>query len=144
MQLRSAEVEENPFVTEEELDVLAPSPSSLCKEGDLKNIEQFTIQYGIKRILYHLEETEEGADAVIPTNLHYICHWKNILLNSGIVESSSLNFQEDEALIYSVLHNPDPVPDWTLYGTLYLYAMKVNSSLPSTSRYDIQQVDNKT
>ena len=131
MQLRFSEVDENPFVIEEELDALAPSPSSLCTEGDFQNTEQFTSQYGIRRVLHHLEDSEEGADAVVPTNQHYICHWKNILLNSGIIDSSSLSFQEDEALIYSVLHYPDPMPDWTLYGTLYLYAMKVYSSLPS-------------
>ena len=142
MQVRFKEVDTNPFATDEELDALAPAPFTLCgySYSDLNscNNEGYVEQYGIKRILHQysnniLPELENHDDTIIPNNPTYICHWKDLLISSGIIKSSSLSFQEDDAFVLSVLRYPDPIPDWSVWGTLSLYALKIMTSISATA-----------
>ena len=139
MQLRFAEVHKNPFATTEELDALAPAPFTLCENIELNaiNYVYHIEQYGIKRILHQYSNNVDlenlGDDMILPNNPNYVCHWKDLLISSGIINSSSLSFQEDDAFIFSVLRYPDPIPDWSVWGTLSLYAIKIMSSISASA-----------
>ena len=105
---RFSAVSQSPFITEDELNGIDSSPYSLQPHIKLSKKTKKVIR------LY-------GIDRKIKT--HYICHWKDRLLRQNI-NSSSLTFQEDEALIYTVLHYPNPVRDWGIYETLSFYCLK--------------------
>ena len=66
-------------------------------------------------------------------NLTYICHWKNLFIQNEVIESRSLSFQEDNALIDTFLHYPHPIPDWKFYKTVSFYFLKINCSNGSNS-----------
>ena len=61
----------------------------------------------------------------------YTTHWKEKLISLNVIKPSSLTFQEDEALIYSLLKFPDPVSNWSTWSTLSLYCMKLYTSVSS-------------
>lgn len=63
----------------------------------------------------------------------YICNWKNKFITSNIIEPDSLTFQEDEALLHSLPNFPNPVKDWSYWGTLSFYYMKLYTYLSSAS-----------
>ena len=117
MRKRFRAVSANLFLTPASLDAISISPHHLqtVKEGN-KQTAEIMENYGIERGL----------------NVNYVCHWKDKLLGCGIINCESLTFQEDEALITSVLTYPNPVKDWTLWNTLYLYGLKFLSSVSST------------
>ena len=106
---RFGAVARSPFLTEKELDEINCSPYSL----------QPTVRYNsiIRKVL-----TSYGIDRKLKSN--YICHWKNVLINKNLINSSSLSFQEDEALIYTILHYPNPIRDWYIFSTLSFYCLK--------------------
>ena len=54
-------------------------------------------------------------------------------MRSNIINSSSLTFQEDDALIYLALHYPNPIKDWSRWQSLYFYCLKIMSSVSSTA-----------
>ena len=96
MQTRFNAIDLNPFATKEELDNLAPAPSALIKNPnpELRDVAVLHIEaYGIQHIMHHypLEIDAENInfDAKFPNNPHYICHWKNLLISSDIINSSS-------------------------------------------------------
>ena len=106
---RIGAIARTPFLTEKELDEISCSP------------------YSLQPKVHYSRKTKDifksyGVDRKLETN--YICHWKNILINKHLVDSSSLSFQEDEALIYTVLHYPNPIRDWSIYSTLSFYCLK--------------------
>lgn len=111
---------DNIFITDEELDNLSRSPFQINPNINMNLYpvsRSFLEKYGIYR----------GFKEV------YICHWKDKLISSGIIKHNSLTFQEDEALVFMVLRYPDPVDDWSLWGTLALYCMKLLTSISSTA-----------
>ena len=75
--------------------------------------------------LFKIMETF-GIERELPVN--YICCWKDIIIQHGLITSESLTFQEDEALVASILNFPNPVEDWTVWNTLYLYGLKLMTS----------------
>ena len=111
MQERFAAAYANKFITDEELDAIAKSPYSLMNKsvnwGD-KSIEAME-SYGIHR---------KFSEA-------YICHWKSHMVSAGVIDSSSLTFQEDDARIYMTLHYPTPVQTWNKWKTIYWFSMKM-------------------
>ena len=118
MKKRYGAIDEDLFMTHQSLDNVSQSPYSLqpnlklnCNVGDLFQ------KYGITREL----------------KMNYVCHWKNWLLKHEIINVESLSFQEDEALIHCVLNYPRPVHDWKLWKTLYLYGLKMMTSISSAA-----------
>ena len=106
---RFGTVVQYPFMTEEDLNKIDSSPHSLQSDvRPSKKTKKVIKSYGIDRKL----------------KSSYICHWKDVLLRQKIINSSSLTFQEDDALIYTVLHYPNPVKDWGIYDTLAFYCLK--------------------
>ena len=51
-----------------------------------------------------------------------------MFIKRNIIDSSSLSFQEDDALIFSALHYPNPVSDWSLWSTITFFALKLFTS----------------
>ena len=47
-----------------------------------------------------------------------------MLITQQLIKSSSLTYQEDEALIDTILHYPNPVSDWSIYDTLSIFCLK--------------------
>ena len=140
MQLRFALIDENPFATKDQLDALASAPVSLIGNLDLQscNSVSYIEQYGIKRILQQydddiLDPQNYFNNTIVPNNPNYICHWKDLLISSDIIDSSSLQFQEDDAFITNVLYFPSPVPNWSIWGTLFLFSMKLMTAISSTA-----------
>ena len=111
---RYAAVADDPFLSLEDLNDLSPSPHSLNSagiifEGDLfQKIEGF----GITRPLFG----------------NYVSHWKSKIFEWGLIDPTSLTFQEDEALLYSVLNYPNPVRNWSTWPTLCFYCLKLYAS----------------
>ena len=106
---RFAAVAKAPFMTEDDLNRIDSSPHSLQPHiRPSKKTKKVIKSYGIDRKFKTV----------------YICHWKDVLLRQNIINSSSLTFQEDDALIYTVLHYPNPVKDWGIYDTLSFYCLK--------------------
>ena len=98
-----------PFTTTEDLDRISISPHVL--QGDIRlsrTTRDIVSAFGIDRKL----------------KVHYICHWKNVLITQQLIKSSSLTYQEDEALIDTILHYPNPVSDWSIYDTLSIFCLK--------------------
>ena len=109
MYTRFETITEYPFTTAEDLDKISISPHSLQQHLKLsKQSKDVVRSYGINRKL----------------KVNYICHWKDVLIRERIINSSNLTFQEDDALISSVLHFPNPVSDWSIYDTLSFYCLK--------------------
>ena len=63
--------------------------------------------------------------------MSYICHWKDKLINHGVITTVSLSFQEDESFINCVLSYPDPISDHSKWSTVYLYGLKFLTSISS-------------
>ena len=109
---------EDVFMTTHSLDNIFQSPYSLQPNLKLNdNVVDVFQKYGISREL----------------TVNYVCHWKNWLIQHEIVKIDSLSFQEDEALIHSVLSYPNPVDNWKIWKTLYLYGLKLMTSISSTA-----------
>ena len=110
----------NPLITKEELDKVSISPymlqPHLLVEECMKANELMSM-HGIDR---KLQST-------------YICHWKDVFIKQGIIHSSSLTFQEDDAPLYTTLHCPNPVKDWSAWGTLTYYCLKMYTSASETA-----------
>ena len=68
-----------------------------------------------------------------PGKLIYLCHWKSHLISIGVLNSSSLSFQEDDALLELYPRFPNPVEDWSVYKTLGFYFMKCYCFLSGTA-----------
>ena len=118
MRLLFGAIAENPFMTHAQLDEIYQSPYSLNPLVLIPDSAiSFLEKYGISRQL----------------STEYICHWKNKFIKSGHIQPSSLTYQQDDALIYSTLHHPNPVRDWSLWSTLSLYCLKLYSSLSSSA-----------
>ena len=119
-QKRFRAVYEDPFITVEQLDQLAPSPFSLLTDigPPGEKIKKYLKRYCIARDL-------NGSS--------YICHWKNLFIQNEVIESSSLSFQEDNALIDTFLHYPYPIQDWKFYKTAAFYFLKIYCSNGSNS-----------
>ena len=138
MQTRFGAIVENMFASREELDKMSPSPFLVNRRVELL-VGTITLMnaYGIERVLHQFDQTEyfteywQDPRMPKPRNPNYVSHWKDILITKGIVKCSSLSFQEDDALIFNVLQFPNPVPDWTVWQTLFLYALKVLCSQSS-------------
>ena len=118
MQNRFEAVFYNNF-TVTELDKLAQSPYVLMNEEILLKPQsiKYVNDFGINRKFSE----------------NYICHWKNKFINWGVIDSSSLSFQEDDACVYMVLHYPHPVRDWSKWSTLFWYSVKLVTSMSSTA-----------
>ena len=54
-------------------------------------------------------------------------------MSANVIDSSSLAFQEDDALVYSVLMYPHPIPNWSVWQTIYLYALKLYTAVGGTA-----------
>ena len=129
MQRRFAAVATNIFITTAELDTISPSPHSLnpylnsttgkreLPTGHEKAIESFGIDRKLK--------------------IHYLSHWKNELIAGNFIKSNALTYQEDDAYIYSLLHYPHAVRDWSYWNTISLYCMKMYAAVggPGLSLY---------
>ena len=85
--------------------------------------------YGIKHVMHHYRENECTQLTQHPFNPNYTCHWKDLLISSEVIDSSQLCFQEDDALIFSILNFPNAVTNWSLWGTISLYATKFMCSI---------------
>ena len=114
---RIGAVARTPFLTENDLDEISCSPHSLQPKVHYSRM--------VKGVL-----KSYGIDRKLKTN--YICHWKNVLINKQLINSSSLSFQEDEALIYTILHYPNPIRDWDIYCTLSFYCLKLIAAVGET------------
>ena len=111
-------IDEDVFMTTHSLDNIFQSPYSLQPNLKLNdNVVDVFQKYDISREL----------------TVNYVCHWKNWLIQHEIVKIDSLSFQEDEALIHSVLSYPNPVDNWKIWKTLYLYGLKLMTSISSTA-----------
>ena len=64
---------------------------------------------------------------LLPQNPHYLSHWSDVLISNGLIRPSSLQYQENDAFIFSVLNYPDPIR--SVWGTIELYATKMYSSV---------------
>ena len=119
LQKRFKAIYDNQFITVDQLDKLAPSPFSLLANVSEPKSEtkQFFIKFCIKRDF----------------KVSYICHWKNLFIQNEIIESSSLTFQEDDALMDTFLHYPNPIDDWRFYKTVAFYFLKMYCSNGSAS-----------
>ena len=114
---RIGAVARTPFLTENELDEIGCSPHSLQPKVHYnRTVRGILKSYGIDRKL----------------KINYICHWKNVLINKQLINSSSLSFQEDEALIYTILNYPNPIRDWDIYSTLSFYCLKFIAAVGET------------
>ena len=119
---------------------MAPAPSEFISNPDYDGLATHIESYGVQCILHQYSNSLEEVnldftndDMVIPDNPTYICHWKDLLISSCIIKPSSLSFQEDDAFIYTVLCYPNPVKDWSLWGTISLYALKLMCSISATA-----------
>ena len=108
------------MITMKSLNEISVSPADLIGESmplfSLADIDHLN-RYSIDRQL----------------NTSYICHWKDKMIKSSLIDSSSLSFQEDGALAYMALSYPNPVTDWKQWRTLYFYAMKILCSIGATA-----------
>ena len=122
MQKRFKAVYDDPFTTIQQYDKLAPSPFSLLQndEPSAENIE--SLKKNLSK--YCINRKFSG---------NYICHWKNLFIKNGIIESSSLSFQEDDALIATFLHYPNPIKNWKFYKTVAFFFLKMYCSNGATS-----------
>ena len=68
---------------------------------------------------------------------NYVAHWKSKFLEWGLIDPTSLTFQEDEAFLYPVLIYPNPIKDWSTWPTLCFYCLKlyVSQSAGALSLY---------
>ena len=114
LRLRFGAIHQNPFIGPAALDEISISPHHL---------QTFTEGTDI---IHKIMETY-GIERNLPVN--YICHWKDLIIQHGLITSESLTFQEDEALVASILNYPNPVEDWTVWNTLYLYGLKFMTSV---------------
>ena len=127
MQKRFGAIIKNIFSTKEELDELAPSPFSINQDIGLDHPSKLKANAA-----WHKNMENFGIDrfpSKKDSDITYICHWKDVLMKNNLVDSSSLTFQEDDALIYSIMHYPNPVPDWSMWQTIFLYSLKLMSSI---------------
>ena len=122
MHLRFKAVHNNWFITKEELDEIAPSPYSLLAPMDFLNDSSQDImkRYGIRRDFN-------------PVNVLYTGFWKGRLLIDGVINSSALSFQEDDALVALYLSYPEPIKDWSVYKTISFYFLKTYCYVSSTA-----------
>ena len=111
MRRRFDAVSNNKFITEEKLDKLSVSPYNLLGHN---------LQLGHKAVEY-INRYAVNRDF----DENYICHWKNILIRNGAINSSSLTFQEDDARIFMALSYPHPISNWDEYNTLHCYGLKM-------------------
>ena len=119
MQARFEAVHKDKSLSTKELDKIAPSPYSLVNQKIL--LEEKTVEC-MNRYAINRKYKE-----------NYICHWKNILINSGSIQCSSLSFQEDDARIHMALHFPNPGKNWTNWNALFWYALKMFTSISSAA-----------
>ena len=141
MQKRFGAVHKNQFLNSEDLDNLAPAPSKINDKAnnlsgdELAHLYKCIDSYGIERILlqYRDEDVEKlndtHRDGVVPQNPHYLCHWSDMLISHKIITPSSLRYQENDAFIFSILQFPDPVRNWSVWGTVHMYALKMYTSV---------------
>ena len=115
MQLRFNAIAEDHFMTIEQLDAISASPHSIANITDLSNKHANTF----------------GIDRKFREN--YTCHWKDRLIQTKVIKSNSLCFQEDDAMVYSILRYPNPVRNWNIWSTIELYAMKLYTSVSASA-----------
>ena len=107
---------DNIFCGMEELDAIAQSPFILQPSISLSTTVVNVIErFGIMRDL----------------SCNYTCHWKDKLISADLIDSTTLMFQEDDAFICSILVYPDPIPDWSVWQTIYFYSTKLYTSISS-------------
>ena len=142
MQKRFGLMMENMFASKEELDKLSPSPFLInLNVTILDGTISYMNAYGIERVMHqfnhttHFKEYWRNPKLPKPRNPNYVCHWKDILITKGIIKCSSLSFQEDDAFIFNVSQFPDPVSDWSVWQTIFLYAFKVICSQSSSASW---------
>ena len=116
--MRFGAIKENCFETPASLDRYAMSPYLM--QADLDPNDK-TIE-----VLEHY-----AIDRELETN--YVFHWKDQLILHGIIDCESISFQEDEALIHCILGYPNPIRDWSVWNTVYLYSLKFFSSISATA-----------
>ena len=118
MMARFSAVSTDTFMAVSDLDKVSISPFTMNPSLVIpKRVVASLESYGISRKL----------------SVNYICHWKSKLIESGVVKSNSLTFQEDEAMINSVLCYPNPVRDWSLWSTIAFYSLKLYTSVSATA-----------
>ena len=113
------------FATEQELDRICASPFSLMnplpmlkyKPGETNQAVEDLVRYSIYRDLESV----------------YICHWKNMVIRSNLINSQSLSFQEDDALVELIVNYPNVVTDWKRGKTLSLFLLKLFTSVSGTA-----------
>ena len=105
MRIRFSAVNEDCFLSSKSLDAMSMSPYLM----------QSTIALNQKAV-------KISQDYAIDRQLsgNYVSHWKDKLICEGIINSESLNFQEDEAFVNCVLNYPYPIQDHSKWSTVYL------------------------
>ena len=48
----------------------------------------------------------------IPENMHYLTYWLNLFLASGVLQTTSLQYQELDSLMQEHLQQPSPLHNW--------------------------------
>ena len=139
MQERFGAVHKNLFVDPDFLNNLAPPPSSMNDTAQtlsgeaLQHLYSTIDAYGIERIMVQYRGGDVGnfnaGCEILPINPHYLSHWSDVLISNEIIRPSSLQYQESDAFIFSVLNYPDPIRSWSVWGTIELYATKMYSSV---------------
>ena len=122
MQKRFKAVYDDQFTTMKQLDELAASPYSLLQNDEPSAESIDFLKSNLSRNF--IDRKFSGT---------YICHWKNLFIENGIIESTSLSFQEDDALIATFLSYPNPIKDWKFYKTVAFFFLKMYCSNGATS-----------
>ena len=100
-------------------DETSPSPMSLI--GHIPSLKTKGVADMVKYSVYR----ELGVT--------YICHWKDALIRAGLIDSHSLSFQEDDALIHTIVTYPNQNKNWKKWRTLALYMLKLYTSVSGTA-----------
>ena len=113
---RFSAIAENHFMYMDELDAISPHKLNPCVKLSNETVSHINA-FGIDRQFH----------------INYLCHWKDKLMQSRVIEPNSLMFQEDDAMIYSILHYPNPVKDWSIWSTITFYSMKLYTSISGSA-----------
>ena len=118
MQQRFTAIYKNRLIDINALNEISISPYELLKPVSFMDDTSIDIlnRYGIKRDFN-------------PGMMIYSSYWKSRMIFDGVLDSSSLPFQEDDALVSLYLHYPNPITDWSMYKTIAFYFMKCYCSL---------------
>ena len=57
----------------------------------------------------------------IPEGTHYLSHWLNLFLSSGVIKTTHLQYQELDSLVQEHLQQPHPISNWKAWPVLHSY-----------------------